>query len=106
MPTFVLIALMATALAIEGNKSAKDLYLLDGLAPKVGQMFRNRDLAASLRLIAAHGRDGFYKGANSQALIREAKAGGVEWTARSSPGPSAARTRSRRTIIRLRSAIT
>lgn len=34
-----------------------------------------------MRLIAAHGRDGFYKGANAEALIREAKERGVEWTA-------------------------
>jgi hypothetical protein len=71
----------AKALATNGSKGAKDTYLPDGEAPKIGQMFRNRDLAASLRLIAAHGRDGFYKGANAQALIREANAGGVEWTA-------------------------
>jgi gamma-glutamyltranspeptidase/glutathione hydrolase len=69
------------ALATNGSKSAKDIYLPDGEAPKTGEMFQNRDLAASLRLIAAHGRDGFYKGSNAQALIREAKAGGVEWTA-------------------------
>jgi gamma-glutamyltranspeptidase/glutathione hydrolase len=69
------------ALATNGSKGAKDLYMPDGVAPKTGQMFQNRDLAASLRLIAAQGRDGVYKGANAQALIREAQAGGVEWTA-------------------------
>jgi len=65
---------------LSANKGAKDTYLPDGRAPKVGEMFRNRDLAASLRLIAAHGRDGFYKGPTAQALIREAKEDGVEWT--------------------------
>jgi len=69
------------ALATSGSKGAKDTYLPGGMAPKIGQIFQNRDLAASLRLIAAHGRDGFYKGSNAQALIREAKKGGVEWTA-------------------------
>src|SRR5579863_5032953 len=48
------------ALATNGSKGAKDIYLPDGVAPKTGQMFQNRDLAASLRLIAAQGRDGFY----------------------------------------------
>jgi gamma-glutamyltranspeptidase/glutathione hydrolase len=62
-------------------KAAKDTYLPDGRAPKVGEIFRNRDLAGSLRLIAEHGRDGFYKGPTAQALIREAKEDGVEWTA-------------------------
>jgi gamma-glutamyltranspeptidase / glutathione hydrolase len=66
---------------LAANKGAKDTYLPDALAPKVGAIFRNRDLAGSLRLVAAHGRDGFYKGATAQALIREAKEDGVEWTA-------------------------
>jgi gamma-glutamyltranspeptidase/glutathione hydrolase len=65
---------------LSATKAAKDTYLPDGRAPKVGEIFRNRDLAGSLRLIAAHGRDGFYKGPTAQALIREAKEDGVEWT--------------------------
>ena len=32
------------------------------LAPKVGEVFRNPDLAKSFRLVAEQGRDGFYKG--------------------------------------------
>ncbi len=63
------------------NKGANDTYLPDGRAPKVGEIFRNRDLAGSLKLVAAHGRDGFYKGPTAQALIREGKEDGVEWTA-------------------------
>jgi gamma-glutamyltranspeptidase/glutathione hydrolase len=69
------------AKSLATNKGAKQTYLPDDRAPAIGQMFRNRDLAASLRLIAAHGRDGFYKGTNAQALIREGKEDGVEWTA-------------------------
>jgi len=65
---------------LSATKSAKDTYLPDGRAPRVGEIFRNRDLASSLRLIATHGRDGFYKGPTAQALIREAKEDGVEWT--------------------------
>jgi gamma-glutamyltranspeptidase/glutathione hydrolase len=65
---------------LSSTKGAKDTYLPDGRAPKVGEIFRNRDLAGSLRLIATHGRDGFYKGPTAQALIREAKEDGVEWT--------------------------
>ena len=66
--------------SLSANKGAKDTYLPDGRAPKVGEIFRNRDLAASLKMIAAHGRDGFYKGPNAEALMREAKEDGVEWT--------------------------
>ena len=40
----------------------KTTYLPAGHAPAVGQVFRDPDLAASLRLIAQHGRDGFYGG--------------------------------------------
>jgi gamma-glutamyltranspeptidase / glutathione hydrolase len=65
---------------LSATKNAKDTYLPDGRAPKVGEIFRNRDLAASLKLVATHGRDGFYKGAAAEALIREAKEDGVEWT--------------------------
>ncbi|MBV8842016.1 MAG: gamma-glutamyltransferase [Bryobacterales bacterium] len=65
---------------LSANKGAKDTYLPDGQAPKIGGIFRNRDLAGSLRLVAAHGREGFYKGSTAEALIREAKEDGVEWT--------------------------
>jgi gamma-glutamyltranspeptidase / glutathione hydrolase len=65
---------------LSATKNAKDTYLPDSRAPKVGEIFRNRDLAASLKLVAMHGRDGFYKGGTAQALIREAKEDGVEWT--------------------------
>jgi len=65
---------------LSATKGAKDTYLPDGRAPKVGEIFRNRDLAGSLRLIASHGRDGFFKGPTAQALIREAKEDGIEWT--------------------------
>jgi gamma-glutamyltranspeptidase/glutathione hydrolase len=65
---------------LSATKGAKDTYLPDGRAPQVGEIFRNRDLEGSLRLIAAHGRDGFYKGPTAQALIREAREDGVEWT--------------------------
>jgi gamma-glutamyltranspeptidase/glutathione hydrolase len=65
---------------LSASKSAKETYLPDGRAPKVGEIFRNRDLADSLRLVAAQGRDGFYKGAIAQSLIRQAREDGVEWT--------------------------
>ena len=64
---------------LSATKSAAATYLPDGRAPKPGEIFRNRDVAGSLRLIAAHGRDGFYKGATAQALIAKAKEDGVEW---------------------------
>jgi gamma-glutamyltranspeptidase / glutathione hydrolase len=37
-------------------------YLIDGHAPRVGEVFRNPDLARSLELVARGGRNAFYKG--------------------------------------------
>ena len=47
------------------RNSAKT-YLIDGRAPRAGEVFRNPDLAASLRLIAETGRDGYYKGRHAR----------------------------------------
>jgi gamma-glutamyltranspeptidase/glutathione hydrolase len=44
-------------------------FLVSGRAPTTGQVFRNTDLAASLRLIAEHGRDGFYRGPLAKTLV-------------------------------------
>jgi gamma-glutamyltranspeptidase/glutathione hydrolase len=43
-------------------------FLLDGKAPKPGDVFRNPALAASLEQIAKGGRDVFYKGAIAKAI--------------------------------------
>ena len=49
---------------------ARQLYLPHGKAPVVGELFRNPDLAKSYRLIAEHGRDGFYKGPVADGILR------------------------------------
>jgi gamma-glutamyltranspeptidase / glutathione hydrolase len=46
------------------------VFLPGDKAPGVGQIFRNPDLAATLRRIGEHGRDGFYKGATAEAILK------------------------------------
>lgn len=50
------------AAAIEEFDNARATYLIDGKAPVAGQVFRNPDLANTLRIIAKKGRDAFYRG--------------------------------------------
>ena len=44
-------------------------YLPGGRAPGVGEIFRNQDLARSYRLIAAEGRDAFYRGDIARRIV-------------------------------------
>ena len=44
-------------------------YLVDGLAPAEGDVFRNPNLAATYELIANEGRDAFYSGSIAQRII-------------------------------------
>lgn len=46
------------------------VFLPAGKAPVAGQLFRNPELAATLRLIGEHGRDGFYKGQTANAILK------------------------------------
>ena len=46
-----------------------ETYMPGGHVPKVGEMFRNPALAASLKLVAEKGRDGFYKGPLAGRLV-------------------------------------
>jgi gamma-glutamyltranspeptidase / glutathione hydrolase len=59
----------------EDGEAAK-LYLPDGRAPKVGEVFRNPELADSYRAIAAQGRDAFYKGEIARHIVASAAAHG------------------------------
>jgi len=47
----------------------KETYLPNGIAPKVGDLFKNPALAESLRQVAAHGRDAFYNGPMTRTMV-------------------------------------
>ena len=49
--------------------AARDYYLVDGAAPKVGAMYRHPKQAEVLRRIAAGGRDAFYTGELAEDMV-------------------------------------
>lgn len=73
----------ATALAQRQGAMAKDpagalkvYFKKDGSPYQPGDVFRNRDLAWTLKQIQARGADGFYKGPVAERLVAGVKAGG------------------------------
>lgn len=66
---------------LRGDDAAAKLYLPADKAPKVGEIFRNPDLAWSLEQVAAHGRDGFYKGDLAARMLEAMKRRGGSMTA-------------------------
>jgi gamma-glutamyltranspeptidase/glutathione hydrolase len=55
------------------DETATSTYLVQDRAPKVGEIFRNPDLAWSLQQIAQHGRDAFYKGEIAAKILDSMK---------------------------------
>lgn len=56
------------------DAEGRRVYLPEGKAPEVGQMFRNPDLAKTLRLISAGGADAYYKGEIAHAILSTSQA--------------------------------
>jgi len=54
---------------IAAEPSAAGTFLPGGRAPRAGEIFRNPDLASSLRLIARDGSAGFYQGPIAGAIL-------------------------------------
>ena len=57
-----------------GDTHAARIFLPQGWAPRPGERHRQPELAATLRCIAAAGRDGFYKGAVAEDMVGHLKA--------------------------------
>src|SRR5271167_3655390 len=66
---------------LRADDAASKLYLPQDRAPRTGDIFRNPELAESLREIAAGGRDAYYKGAISQKILDTMKRHGGVMTA-------------------------
>ena len=55
---------------LRADANAARTFLPNDRAPRFGELFRNPDLAWSLRQIAAGGRDAFYQGEIAQRIVR------------------------------------
>jgi len=66
---------------LRADPAAAAAYLVDGHAPRVGDVYRNPDLARSLRLIAQRGRDGFYRGETARRILDRLGASGGKMSA-------------------------
>ena len=51
------------------DAESQRVFLPNGKAPGVGEIFRNRDLAHALRLIAEQGAGAFYRGEIARAIL-------------------------------------
>lgn len=63
---------------LKKTPEAKETFLLQGRAPKAGDVFRNPKLARTLRLIGKEGRDAYYRGDIAREIVAYSdKAGGL-----------------------------
>jgi gamma-glutamyltranspeptidase / glutathione hydrolase len=63
---------------LKQDKNAAATYLLDGRTPRVGEIFRNSDLARPLESIASGGRDAYYTGRIAKSIVSlSARLGGT-----------------------------
>ena len=60
---------MLLAPRLQKDADVRALYLPDGKAPAIGSVWRSPALAATLRAIARHGRDGFYAGEVADRMV-------------------------------------
>jgi gamma-glutamyltranspeptidase / glutathione hydrolase len=66
---------------LRSSDSAAQTFLIGDRTPRVGEIFRNPDLAHSLRQIAAGGRDAFYQGEIAQRIVELSRQHGGTMTA-------------------------
>lgn len=59
--------------ALAGDDNARRIFLPGGRAPKVGEVFRNPELAKAYSILADGGAAAFYKGPIAQAILATSK---------------------------------
>jgi gamma-glutamyltranspeptidase/glutathione hydrolase len=52
------------------DENGRRIFLRDGVAPAVGEVFKNPDLAKALNLVATGGADSYYRGPIAKAILR------------------------------------
>ena len=62
--------------ALKADAATAAIFLKDGRPPKAGERLVQKDLAATLKRISAHGNDGFYRGRTADALVASSQMGG------------------------------
>jgi gamma-glutamyltranspeptidase/glutathione hydrolase len=67
---------------LRNNEAAAKTFLISDRAPRMGEVFRNPDLAWSLRQIAQGGRDAFYRGEITKRLLALSAQHGGTFTAK------------------------
>jgi gamma-glutamyltranspeptidase / glutathione hydrolase len=73
-------ALPLKACCTEPDPDSVKTWYLNGAAPKAGQIFKNPDLAHTLRLLQQQGSDAFYKGEIARAIVAKSRALGGSMT--------------------------
>ena len=70
-----------SAAKLRRDTNAASTFLPNGRAPRAGEIFRNPELAWSLKQVAAHGRKAFYEGAIAKRILARSKELGGALTA-------------------------
>src|SRR5262249_13764711 len=55
---------------LAADANGKNVFLMNGASPKVGDVFRNPRMAAAYKLLATEGEAAFYRGAIAKAILK------------------------------------
>jgi gamma-glutamyltranspeptidase / glutathione hydrolase len=67
--------------SLRAQSETARVYLPEGRAPRVGEVFKNPEMGRALRILAEKGRDAFYKGEIADAILKTSKNLGGTMTA-------------------------